>query len=118
MSKQELNNLLTVISQKLAGEASNHRYVQARFSGYDHFCAQGEFLKQIVQAVSGNALDRIDELAGNPHWFLVMLATTLVLSDTLPASPEDVSRALTLQRQLALQSAGQSVIARCSGRQI
>jgi hypothetical protein len=112
MSQQELNSFLSVIAQKLAGEASNHRYVQPRFSGYDHFSSQPAFFAQVVKAASASALDRIDSLAGNAHWFLVMLATSLVLADQLPASEDDVVRALYLQRQLAIRASGESIVGR------
>ncbi len=106
MADREIALVLRELRAVLLALDIDQQIVVPKFSGSEMFSqAAPEFHSSLCHFASAEAQLAMDKVSYNAYWFLVTAGTTLAVADHLPATADDVSRAIYLQRQLISQDA-------------
>lgn len=116
MANAEISRFLRELETVLSTLDIERRLFESDFQGAKYFAeAQTDLFRLLCTVASPEAIAAIDKVSKNAFWFLIAAGTTMALAADVPASAEDVSRAICLQRRLIARAPGaEALLARVS----
>jgi hypothetical protein len=107
IQNKELKEFLVEVRTILAALNIDHHIVAPGFRGADMFAQTGaDFNQRLHKYLSPEAIAAIDNVARNPHWFLLLVGTTAAVAEGFPASEADVKAALAVHRRMVTRDPG------------